>query len=236
MLQKPQAFLIDMDGTMIDSEKYWIRAEQKVAQKYGKFLPEEFSINLVGESIASSCEKIINYLNINISSKDFANEVVDTVKMYMENEGINWRPGAKQLLEYANANNIPAMLVTSSYEKVCKIFVEVANEQVTKGLCGYISGDMVVNPKPNPECYIKASQQLGVDIKQCVVIEDSNAGINAGIKAGAKVIAIPFIMKLKKHADVNYVPSMKKITPELLDKILSNQIIDLCEEKCESNI
>ena len=53
-----------------------------------------------------------------------------------------------------------------------------------------IDGEMVTHPKPNPECYLKGAQKIGIPISQCIVFEDSINGIKAGKASGARVIAL----------------------------------------------
>ena len=86
--KKPQAFLVDMDGTMIDTEKFWIQSEKDVAQKYGKVMPEDLSLELVGTAVSYSGQLIVETLNIDVDHRIFTQEIIDNVVKYMSEDEI----------------------------------------------------------------------------------------------------------------------------------------------------
>ncbi|QPK93696.1 HAD family phosphatase [Actinomyces sp. zg-332] len=225
--KNPQAFLVDMDGTMVDSEKFWVKSEAEVVSRYGKVMPEELSLKLIGTSAKQLGKTIVEYLDIDVDSDRITEEIIECVENKMLSESLEWRPGAKELLIYANKNEIPIVLVTSSHSRLAKIFVEKAKKIDGKGFNFYIAGDHVQYPKPNPQPYEIAAEKLGVDISQCIILEDSNSGIKAGASSGGRTVAIPFMGKLEHIENISWVKSIKDLTPERIDIILSGENIDL---------
>lgn len=223
----PKAFLVDMDGTMIDTEKFWVQSEAETAQKYGKVMPHELSIELIGVSVAHSGQVIVDALGLDITVDEFVEDMINNVVRHMLSDELIWRPGAKELLKYANENKIPIVLVTSSYTRLASIFVDKAKEVDGKGFDFYIAGDKVQNPKPHPEPYLTAAEKLGVNIEECIILEDSNSGINAGKASGGKTIAIPFMSKLEPIEGISWINSITELTPEIMDRVLSGELVDL---------
>jgi HAD superfamily hydrolase (TIGR01509 family) len=106
-------------------------------------------------------------------------------------ESIIWRPGARELLTDLRANEVPCALVTMSYRQLADVVVSALPPDTFGAV---ITGDEVVNGKPHPEPYLRAAGDLGVDIAECIVIEDSTTGARAGLASGARVVAAPNVV------------------------------------------
>ena len=85
-----------------------------------------------------------------------------------------------------------------------------------------ISSDDVSETKPNPEGYLKAASLLNVDILSCLILEDSATGVKAAQASGAKVIAVPHLVKMAKTAQTRIVHSLEELTFEKLGKLYRN--------------
>jgi beta-phosphoglucomutase-like phosphatase (HAD superfamily) len=85
-----------------------------------------------------------------------------------------------------------------------------------------VGGDMVDRPKPDPQAYLKLADALGVDPRQCVVFEDSDFGVRAGVASGARVVQVPDM--ITPSDDVSALGHL--IAPSLLDGAVMAGIID----------
>ena len=107
--------------------------------------------------------------------------------------GVPWRPGARELLEALREASVPTALVTMSIGRwpttSCARSRSTAFDVI-------VTGDSVDNAKPHPEPYLVAAAQLGVDVRECVAIEDSPAGLTSAWSAGAVTVGVPNFIAL----------------------------------------
>ena len=214
----PAGVLFDMDGTLIDSEPYWIAAEQELVGLHGGVWTEADGRTLVGKSLVDSA-LIIQNAGVNLTIPqilDFLLErVVAKVKAHTP-----WRPGALELLTELREAGIPYALVTASYRR----FADVIGEA---GLfTAVVPGDEVTNGKPHPESYLLAAAKLGVDITKCVAIEDSLPGIESALASGAHTIGIPCIVPIPPAPNLSRAHSMSELNVHVLGLIAGGQRID----------
>nr|WP_211658481.1 HAD family phosphatase [Phytoactinopolyspora halophila] len=186
----PAAVLWDMDGTIVDTEPLWIAAEKALVERHGGAWTDADSLALVGSDLLVAGDYIRRRGDLPMSSAQVAEyllgEVLDGVKA-----GVEWRPGARELLTELGAAGIPCALVTMSYQ----VLAEAVVAQLPPGTFeAVVTGDMVANGKPHPEPYRTAAETLGIEPERhgtCVVIEDSPTGAVAGLAAGMPVLAVP---------------------------------------------
>ncbi|WP_297738509.1 HAD family phosphatase [Nocardioides sp.] len=183
----PKAVLWDMDGTLVDTEPYWIETEYAMAEKYGGTWSEEHALNLVGNDLLESGNYIRVHMNIDRTPQQIVDELLDGVVERVQ-QSVPWRPGALELLADLRANDVPCALVTMSWQR----FVEPILGHLPADSFGTIvTGDRVEFGKPHPEPYLTAAAALGVAPEDCVAIEDSNTGAKSGVAAGCLVLCVP---------------------------------------------
>ncbi len=176
LLQDEDAILVDLDGTLVDSEAPVRRVWAAFADRHG----------LDAEAVHSfahgrpSRETIALLLPDADQGAEAAAiehaEVIDT-------EGVIALPGAATLLR----SRQPLAIVTSCSTAAATARLAAAGLPVPPVL---VSSDSLQRGKPDPECFLLAAQRLGVDARRCVALEDSPAGIAAARAAGARVIAL----------------------------------------------
>ena len=106
--------------------------------------------------------------------------------------GISWRPGAAELLREVRDAGLATALVTTTPRRLADIVLGVIRADLGEDPFDVtVCGDEVPARKPDPAPYRQAMQALAVDPGECVVIEDSQAGITAGLAAGAAVLGVP---------------------------------------------
>jgi HAD superfamily hydrolase (TIGR01509 family) len=182
----PQAVLWDMDGTLVDTEPYWISTEFELAERYGGTWSEAHALNLVGNDLRVSAAYIQEHMGIELGIDEIVQELLDGVVSKVEAE-VPWRPGAVDLVERTRAAGIPCALVTMSYDRfVAPILAQLppATFRVV------VTGDRVAQGKPHPEPYLTAAAALGLAPSDCLAIEDSNTGAKSAEAAGCLVLVV----------------------------------------------
>jgi len=185
LTQLPAAVLWDMDGTLIDSEPYWIDAEMNLAARFGVTWTQEDALTLVGNPLDVSA-RVLMGRGVQLTEPQVIEAMVAEVSARAA-VSMPWVPDARVLLDEVVRAGIPCALVTMSIGSLVDQFVEQAGDV----FAAVVTGDEVANGKPDPEAYLLAAKRLGVDPAQCVAIEDSPVGIRAAHASGAATIAVP---------------------------------------------
>jgi HAD superfamily hydrolase (TIGR01509 family) len=198
-VRRPAAVLFDMDGTLVDSEKVWDVAINELAAHAGGTLSDRARRAMVGSSMDTSMR--ILHDDLAMPWRDAAADAVWLSARVHElfAAGLDWRPGAMELLAAVRAAGLPTALVTSTSRKL----VEVALD--TLGRASFdvvVCGDEVRRTKPDPDPYLTAARLLGVPIDECVAVEDSPAGVASAHAAGAAVLAVPCAVAVTPPAGV----------------------------------
>lgn len=183
----PAAVLWDMDGTLVDTEPYWMRAETELVESFGGVWTHDDCMLLVGSGLWSSAA-ILQDRGVALDADAIVRRLTDRVQEQLASHGVPWRPGARELLAELKSAGIPTALVTMSVERMAR---QVADLIDFPAFDAIVAGDMVTHSKPHPEAYLTAAGILGVDPEHCVAIEDSAPGIAAAVASGAIALAVP---------------------------------------------
>ncbi len=185
------AVLWDMDGTIVDTEPYWMRAEHELVGEHGGTWSEAQGMQLVGSGLVQSA-KILQQAGVALEVDEIINTLTDRV-MEQITEGVPWRPGARELIAELGAAGIPIALVTMSIRRMALQVATAVGEGV---FAVVVAGDDVEHPKPHPQPYLVAAERLGVEIGNCVAIEDSEFGLVSAVASGAATIGVPLHLTL----------------------------------------
>ena len=204
------AVIFDMDGVLIDSERISFKCFQEVFKEYKYKMDEKFYLSLIGRNVKS-----IKAIMEEEYGDDFPFDIIYRKKADLAYEitnknGVIVKPGVHELLDYLNEENYKIAVASSTRrERVLQLLEEAKIKDKVDYIIG---GDQVENSKPNPEIFLKAAKGLDIKPENCMVIEDSDAGITAA--HAAKMIGI-------------HVPDMKCLdddTKDLAFKICNNLI------------
>ena len=207
MTDLPKAVLWDMDGTLVDTEPYWISTEFELAERYGGTWSEAHALNLVGNDLRVSAAYIQEHMGIDLGIDEIVEALLDGVVRKVE-ENVPWRPGAVELVERTRAAGIPCALVTMSYDRfVAPILAHLPPETFRV----VVTGDRVTQGKPHPEPYLTAAAALGLEPSDCLAIEDSNTGAKSAEAAGCLVLVV------ENHVPV--LPTERRVFAETLEGI-----------------
>ena len=183
----PKAVLWDLDGTLVDTEPYWIEAEFELVEEHGGSWSHEHALNLVGSDLLDSGRYIREHADINIEPAQIVEQLLDKVVARVQ-RNVPWQQGAAELLADLRAHGVRCGLVTMSYRR----FVLPILERLPEGTFEVVvTGDAVSQGKPHPEAYLKAISLLGVSAADTLAIEDSNTGTRSAVAAGCTVLVVP---------------------------------------------
>ena len=208
----PAAVLFDMDGTLIDSEHHWLSSEQELAASWGASWTSDDGEALIGVSLYQSTQLIKEKLGIDLTPGEISEILTDAVMQKLDAE-IVWRPGVLELMADLKANGVKTALVTMSMRRMA---LSVAAKLPVGQFDVVVAGDDVTHGKPHPEPYLLAAEQLGVDIKDCIALEDSVTGLTSAEASGAIAIGIPNIVQLPEQEGRLIWPTLQGVNIETL--------------------
>ena len=188
----PAAVLWDMDGTLIDSEPYWLASESAFAAAHDSKWGQDDGLGVIGMSLYESSKLLKERVGSSLEPQQIIDQITDGVLSQLE-QAIPWRPGARELLKLLKDNNVKTALVTGSMHRMAQMVAEQIGFEAFDVILG---GDDVVKGKPHPESYLTAASMLGVDPTHCVAFEDSLTGITAAEAAGTKAVGIAHIVEI----------------------------------------
>ena len=184
-----KAVIFDMDGLMIDSERVTFECYQEVLKDMNLTMDEEFYKTLLGKPTKGIHQRFYDVYENNFPIEDVMKKVHAMMAERFEKEGVPVKNGLVSLLQYLKENSYKTIVATSSNRnRVDKILKQAG---ITEYFDDSICGDEVTKGKPDPEIFLKACQKLGVSTDEAIVLEDSEAGIQAGSTAGIRVICVP---------------------------------------------
>jgi HAD superfamily hydrolase (TIGR01509 family) len=214
----PAAVLWDMDGTLIDTEPYWIRCEQELVAAHGGRWTDADAMSIVGFDLMDSAEVLRTRGGVQLRPQEIIEQLSDGVIALLR-QRIPWRPGARELLAALKLRGVPCALVTMSWLRLAD---EVIRQLPPGSFQAVITGDRVMNGKPHPEPYRRAAEELGVDPLASVAIEDSPAGIASAEAAGCVVVAVENIVPLEPAPGRVMLTTLQGVTPEALGEYVEN--------------
>lgn len=206
----PAAVLWDMDGTLIDSEPYWIAEEMRLVQSFGGVWTEENAHALVGNPLEVSAQYILDHSPVEMTVVEVVDRLMHGVMRRVE-ERVPWRPGALELLSTLKAEGVRNALVTMSWRPFTDLLVRLVPEGSFDII---VPGDGVGHGKPHPEPYLTAVGLLGLHPADCVAIEDSPSGVRSAVAAGVPTIAVPHVVPVPRIAGAVQIPTLEGLTPQ----------------------
>lgn len=208
----PAAVLWDMDGTLIDTEPYWMAEEGDLVVAAGGTWAHEDAVDLVGNSLLDSARIILERTPVTGTPEEVVHRLLDGV-VRRTRAHLPWRPGARELLEELGSDGIPCALVTMSWTPLAEVLLE-ALPQGTFG--AVVTGDLVTHGKPHPEPYLRAAELLGVDPRDCIAVEDSGTGVRSATAAGVPTVAVPHVVPIPETPGMVTADTLAGMTPARL--------------------
>jgi len=184
-----KAVIFDWDGTLADTKKAVVQSFQKVLVEAGCVVSDEFIERRMGIGTKKTIEEAFRECNMRFDDEMLENLAREKIKIQVSlTEIVDLFEGAAELLEELQGRAKIALATMSGRKVVDKILPE---KRITTYFDVVVSADEIVNPKPDPEVFRVSAKKLGVDPKDCVVVEDSVFGVRAAKAAEMKCIAVP---------------------------------------------
>ena len=215
-----RAVIFDMDGTLVDTEKLYLRFWPEALGAFGYEISRENILSLRSMGRPYAPARFKEWYGEDFDYWAVRNYRKDLMEAYIDREGIEAKPGAREALEALRARGVLTAVATATDpERTRKYLAET-------GLIGYfdrlISATMVPRGKPAPDIYLYACRELGLDPAECVAVEDAPNGILSAYRAGLRVIMVPDLTEpdeeLSKFLYAT-VGSLREL-PEILEKEL----------------
>ncbi len=201
----PAAVLWDMDGTLVDTEPYWMAEEIALVEAWGGTWTKRDAQAIVGNDLLIGAQYMIDHSPIRLRPVEVVQTILGGVIRRVRELGAPWRPGARELLDSLAAEAVPCAMVTMSWRSLTDALVEVLPPGTFAAI---VTGDEVSRGKPHPDPYLAAAAALGVSPDSCVAIEDSPTGVASAVAAGVPTIAVPNVAPVPVTLGVVQIPSL----------------------------
>lgn len=180
-MRKIEAVIFDMDGVIFDTERVYLEDWIKVFKQYGYDMKKEIYVSVMGTG-----RKNVKRVFIKEFGKELPIEEMYIIKDKLlveaiENNKIPLKLGAIELLDFLRENGYKIALATSA--KRDRMEKQLNGANIKEKFDTLVCGDDVERAKPNPDIFLKAANKLGVSPENCIVVEDSCAGIEAAYNA-----------------------------------------------------
>ena len=182
--------IYDCDGLLLDTERLNRYVNETIVSRYGKFFDDAVHRQIIGRTAPDSARIIISMLELPVTTADYLNQRYELVTdLYPTAQPL---PGAKILTQHFADHRIPQAIATSSIRQ--KFNQKIIHHQGWINIFQCIvtgDDDAIQQGKPAPDTFLVTAARLGAEPVNCLVFEDSAAGVTAAKRAGMTVVAVP---------------------------------------------
>ncbi|MEU3739450.1 MULTISPECIES: HAD family phosphatase [unclassified Streptomyces] len=214
-----QAVLLDMDGTLVDTEGFWWDAEVEVFAALGHTLDEAWRDVVVGGPMTRSAGFLIASTGADITVPELTVLLNDGFENRI-GRALPLMPGAARLLAELAAHEVPMALVSASHRRIIdRVLDSIGSHHFTLT----VAGDEVTRTKPHPDPYLLAAAGVGAEPARCAVIEDTATGVAAAEAAGCRVVAVPSVAPIAPAFGRTVVPSLEHVNLPFLQGLMAGK-------------
>ena len=208
-----KAVIFDLDGLLLDSEIVAFKVYQVLGKRFHFELSlADFMENFCGRPLRRNVAYCNDRFQLTWELEEAIEEVLRIERQILD-EGVDVMPGAKELLVFLKENGYKTTVASSSARERSMRLLK--KHDLVKYFDDFVFGPEVEKGKPNPDIFLKAAEKVGITPENCLVLEDSQAGILAANRAGMKVICIPDL----KYPTQEYVDMATDVKDSLFDVI-----------------
>ncbi len=197
-----KAVIFDMDGVLVDTEVISRRFWYEAIEHFGYEFQKEVFLSMLGRNEEGVKEELKNYYGDDFPVHEVYEYKLNNMLKYLDENIVPTKKGVYEILDYLRENNYKIAVATSTYRS--RAIQRLKRVNIHDKFDVMVYGDEVIKSKPNPEIFLKAAKALDIDPKNCLVIEDSPAGVEAAYKGHIKVINVPDLKEpddyIKKYA------------------------------------
>lgn len=210
-----RALLIDMDGTLVETETRWWQAEIDVMQKHGS----TWDVDDQNLAIGGPLSAVVDYMadKSKAEAENIYQELVDSMYKSFTEIAPELQPGWSDILNQAKKSDLQIALVTASNRLLAEALLKSSN--LEKYFDVVVASDDLPRTKPHPDPYLHAAKLLGVEVLDCLVFEDSNTGVTSSLAAEMPTIALPGRVLLDERRGMRILKTLKGMNLQDLEKI-----------------
>ncbi|AYN42194.1 HAD family phosphatase [Streptomyces dangxiongensis] len=212
-----QAVLLDMDGTLVDTEGFWWDVEVEVFARLGHTLDDSWRHVVVGGPMTRSAGFLIEATGADITLAELSVLLNDGFEDRID-RALPLMPGAARLLGELHRHGVPTALVSASHRRIIDRVLSVLGPH---HFALSVAGDEVSRTKPFPDPYLLAAAGLGAHPAGCAVVEDTATGVAAAEAAGCRVIAVPSVAPIGPAAGRTVVSSLEEVDLAFLHGLMT---------------
>ncbi|MDH6109581.1 HAD superfamily hydrolase (TIGR01509 family) [Kitasatospora sp. MAP12-15] len=215
-----QAVLLDMDGTLVDTEDFWWQAEASLFAELGHPLDESHRVHCVGGPMSRVVAYLLDATGVQLAPAELST-LINQRFVELLDGGAPLMPGAARLLATLAEHAIPTALVSASHRHIIDLVLKNLGDHP---FAFSVSGDEVARTKPHPDPYLAAVARFGAEPGRCVVIEDAPLGVQAGEAAGCPVIAVPSVAPIGPGPGRTVLASLEEVDLDLLRSVVAARV------------
>ena len=205
--QRPAALLLDMDGTLVDTERLWLEAERAAAARFGGSVPDSAEAELLGLDTDTMLDLLSSRYGARADRARLRDAVMHEVGERLS--GARACPGAADFVAAARAAGIRCALVSNSPASIVQATLQA--QPWAGALEVRVSADDAERAKPAPDLYLTALRRLRLAPSECLAVEDSPTGARAAVDAGLVCLGVA--------ASVEQADSLRAVTPHVLPSL-----------------
>jgi HAD superfamily hydrolase (TIGR01509 family) len=213
-----QAVLLDMDGTLVDTEGFWWDVERDVFAALGHRLQDSWREVVVGGPMTRSAGFLIEATGADITLAELTVLLNDGFEDRID-RALPLMPGAARLLAELAAHDIPTALVSASHRRIIDRVLAAVGPQY---FALTVAGDEVERTKPFPDPYLLAASGLGARPERCAVVEDTATGVAAAEAAGCRVLAVPSVAPITAAPGRTVIASLEEVDLPFLRGLMTS--------------
>ena len=183
------AFIFDLDGTLIDTEKLYRKYWPMALKDYGYDLSDERALMLRSLGRPFAPKQFKDWYGEDFDYNLVRQRRKEYVEGHIEKYGIGLRPGVKEILTFLKEKNITVAIATATDLERTKKYLDMTG--ISPFFTDIICATMVEHGKPAPDIYKFACEKLNKKPSECFAVEDAPNGVKSAYSAGLKVIFIP---------------------------------------------
>jgi len=186
MFQNVKGMIFDFDGTLINSLKLWQEVDVEFLRARGIACPDNLQQDIEGMGLQDCARYFQERFSLTDSVESMISEWSDMVReKYFH---LSWKEGSEKFLQYAKDVDYPMAMATSNQEDlVSKVLGHRGLSHIFSAIA---TSDYVGAAKPEPDVFLEAARRIGVRAEDCLVFEDTYAGVEGAKRAGMRAVAV----------------------------------------------